>query len=64
MRADTPRLFWRSRTENPINEFYFEESDGCLKGERWNVYWYGLDSFEQIESAVTHCRARPATLKP
>jgi acetylglutamate kinase len=63
MRADTPQLFWRSRADNAINEFYFDEADGCLKGEKWNVFWYGLESFEQIRFAVDHCRARPATLK-
>ena len=63
MRAETPRLFWRSRSDNPINEFYFDEADGCLKGEVWNVFWYGLESFEDIRFAVDHCRARPASLK-
>ena len=63
MRASTPQLFWRSRSDNAINEFYFDEADGCLKGEKWNVFWYGLETFGQIEFAVDHCRARPATLK-
>jgi acetylglutamate kinase len=27
------------------------------------VFWYGLESFEQIRYAVEHCRDRPATLK-
>jgi acetylglutamate kinase len=64
MRNDVPRLFWRARPENPVNEFYFEEADGCIKGERWNVFWYGLDAFDDIRTAVEHCRERPATLKP
>ena len=63
MRASTPQLFWRSRSDNAINEFYFDEADGCIKGEKWNVFWYGLETFDQIEFAVDHCRARPATLK-
>jgi acetylglutamate kinase len=63
MRADNPRLFWRSRADNPVNEFYFEQADGCVKGETWHVFWYGLDSFDQIRYAVEHCRDRPATLK-
>ncbi len=64
MRNDVPRLFWRARPENPVNEFYFEEADGCIKGERWNVFWYGLEAFDDIRIAVEHCRERPATLKP
>ncbi|MBS0194715.1 MAG: acetylglutamate kinase [Proteobacteria bacterium] len=63
MRAQVPKLFWRSRPDNPVNEFYLSQADGCIKGERWNVYWYGLDSFDAIAQAVDHCRARPATLK-
>jgi acetylglutamate kinase len=63
MRAEMPRLFWRARPGNPVNDFYFDEADGCIKGERWNVFWYGLESFDEIQRAVVHCRARPATLK-
>jgi len=64
MRAENPQLFWRSRPENPINEFYFDEADGCIKGERWNVFWYGIDDWDTIARCVAHSRARPATLKP
>lgn len=63
MRDDTPRLFWRAREGNPVNDFYFAEADGCLKGEPWNVFWYGLEGWDQIRYAVDHCLARPATLK-
>jgi acetylglutamate kinase len=63
MRADMPRLFWRSRPDNAVNEFYFNEADGCLKGERWNVFWYGMERFDEIREAVEHCRGRIPTLK-
>lgn len=63
MRNEVERLFWRSRPDNPVNEFYFRQADGCLKGERWNVFWYGLDGFDAIRDAVDHCRNRGATLK-
>lgn len=63
MREAHPQLFWRSRLGNAINEFYLSESDGHMKSERWNVFWYGLESFEQVKFAVDHCRARPVTLK-
>lgn len=62
MRAEVPRLFWRSRPDNPVNEFYFGEANGCVKGDRWHVFWYGLDGFDDIRDAVGHCFARPATL--
>lgn len=63
MRTDNPKLFWRARPDNAVNEFYFSEADGCIKGERWNVFWYGLERFADVRNAVEHCRARPATLK-
>jgi acetylglutamate kinase len=63
MREENPRLFWRSRRGNPVNAFYFSESDGCIKEERWKVFWYGLNGFDEIAHCVEHCRARPATLK-
>ena len=63
MRDATPRLFWRSRRGNPVNAFYFSESEGCLKQPRWDVYWYGIESMEEIARCVEHCAARPATLE-
>ncbi|HXS74366.1 MAG TPA: acetylglutamate kinase [Rhodanobacteraceae bacterium] len=63
MRAENPSLFWRSRHGNGINDFYAAQADGCFKQPRWNVFWYGLDSFAAIEASVEHCRARPATLQ-
>ncbi len=62
MREETPRLFWRSRHNNQVNIFYYAESDGCYKQEKWKVFWYGIEDFADIERCVAHCRTRPATL--
>jgi acetylglutamate kinase len=62
MRQDHPKLYWRSRRENPINDFYFQESDGCVKGTPWNVFWYGFDDFAEIARCVEEARQRPATI--
>jgi len=62
MREENPRLFWRSRHGNPINHFYYAESDGCYKQEKWKAFWYGMRDFESIARCVEHCRTRPATL--
>lgn len=62
MRAENPRLFWRSRHSNVINQFYYAESDGCYKQPRWKVFWYGMRGFEEIARCVEHCATRPATL--
>lgn len=63
VRNEIPKMFWRARPSNTANDFYIDEADGVIKGERWNVYWYGFERFAEIEAAVDHCRARPATLK-
>ena len=62
MRADNPRLFWRSRHNNAINPFYYAEADGCFKEPMWSVYWYGIADFGDIEQCVTLCRQRAVTL--
>jgi bifunctional N-acetylglutamate synthase/kinase len=63
MREETPRLFWRSRHHNAVNPFYYAESDGCFKQEKWKVFWYGLDGFDAIQQAVAHCAIREPTLQ-
>jgi acetylglutamate kinase len=62
MREENPRLFWRSRHGNAVNHFYYAESDGCYKQEKWKVFWYGIEDFSEIEQCVAHCRTRVATL--
>jgi acetylglutamate kinase len=62
MREENPRVFWRSRHNNPVNEFYFNESDGCYRINGWKLFWYGFAEFGEIADCVKHCRERPATL--
>ncbi len=62
MRDEHPQLFWRSRHGNPVNPFYYSESDGCYKQEKWKVFWYGFGDFASIERCVEHCSGRPPTL--
>ena len=62
MRDENPRLFWRSRRGNPVNAFYYAESDGCYKHEQWKVFWYGLDGFGEIAHCAARSLERPATL--
>lgn len=63
MRTENPQLFWRSRHGNPVNHFYYAESDGCYKQGHWKVFWYGLDDFATIQRCAEHCAARQATLE-
>ncbi|HEY8326995.1 MAG TPA: acetylglutamate kinase [Rhodanobacter sp.] len=62
MREENPRLFWRSRHGNPVNHFYYAESDGCIKQPRWKVFWYGIGELDTISRCVAHCAQRQPTL--
>jgi acetylglutamate synthase len=61
MRSDHERLFWRSRSDNLINGWYFQQADGSYKRDQWTVFWYGLDGFDRVERCVETALALPAT---
>jgi len=48
-----PRLFWRSRPDNPINAWYMHRSDGMKRTDDWLVFWRGLDSSVHVDQAIT-----------
>ncbi len=63
MREDNPRLFWRSRRGNIINEFYFANADGVRKETTWSVFWYGLTEWSEIRFAMEHALGQRVTLE-
>ncbi|MET4730400.1 acetylglutamate kinase [Lysobacter enzymogenes] len=63
MREQNPSVFWRSRHGNAVNPFYYSESDGCLKQEKWKVFWYGMDGFDEIAACVAYAGRRTPTLE-
>lgn len=62
VRADQPQLFWRSRRDNPINPWYFEQSEGSYRQGPWAVFWYGLGDFDQARRCVEVALALPVSL--
>ena len=62
MREQNPRVFWRSRHANVVNDFYFAESDGSYRLNGWKMFWYGISDFDEIQRCVEHAHRRPATL--
>ena len=62
MKAENPKLFWRSRTENEVNPWYFQQAHGSYREGRWTVFWYGLSGWDEIRACVEHALALPATL--
>lgn len=44
-------LFWRSKKDNPFNDWYMKTCDGMQVSGHWRVFWIGLDAFE-ISKAI------------
>ncbi len=63
MKAENPKLFWRSRADNEINPWYFQQAQGSHRSGRWTVFWYGLDGFDEIRACIDHALSLPATLR-
>ena len=59
---NNPKLFWRCKPDNLINGFYFSHCDGCIKTDDWNIFWYGIDDFQQIQSCVEFATHKVPTL--
>ena len=61
MRKENPKLFWRSRAQNPINSWYAQNADGLYKTDKWWVFWCGMSGFPEIQRSVERAIAMPAT---
>jgi bifunctional N-acetylglutamate synthase/kinase len=70
------KLFWRSRSSNRVNSWYFSQSDGCFKSTAnennhrdgaakgdWTVFWRSLDDGE-VMTAVSQALSYPPTFPP
>ncbi len=44
MKMHYSKIFWRAKTNNPINKWYRNECDGFIKLSNWNLYWIGIES--------------------
>lgn len=42
-------IVWRSRSENPVNKWYFDRSKGSLKlpGQKWTMFWAGANANQE-----------------
>ncbi|KAG9061424.1 Amino-acid acetyltransferase, mitochondrial [Linnemannia hyalina] len=61
-----PDLVWRSRSDNPVNKWYFDRADGNIKipGTNWTVFWYGPKGLGLIRDYIHICRDIPASFLP
>ena len=62
LRQEQKRLFWRARHNNPVNPWYFRNSDGAYRSKDWVVFWYGMPDFDAVRDCVECATSLPATL--
>ncbi|MEZ4462889.1 MAG: hypothetical protein R3E66_24810, partial [bacterium] len=63
MRADYPELYWRSRSANPVNAWYFQQSEGTFRNDSWTVFWYGIQDYDVMRTCVEGAFEMPATFE-
>jgi acetylglutamate synthase len=43
IKKDYKGLFWRSKSSNPINSWYFRRAQGSWSTNNWILFWYGIN---------------------
>ena len=61
--AYAPRLYWRSRRDNPVNEFYFAVCDSAIKRGEWTVFQRGESELDRLPVLAEKIAALPASLE-
>lgn len=60
---ETPRFFWRSRKENPFNDWYMYACDGMQVNGEWRIFWKGLKG-DKITAAIKAASKAPDDFLP
>ena len=58
MCGEIPAFFWRSRMENPFNEWYMNACEGMQINGDWRVFWKGLEASE-VPGAILAAASAP-----
>lgn len=53
---DHTDMFWRSRTDNVANTWYFQHADGTYRAGYWTVFWFGQRAREILPFYNEFCR--------
>ena len=62
MRKEYPQVFWRSKTNNPINNFYSSISDGYQKTKEWEIYWIGIKDYTMLNDCICYALNKPSSI--
>ncbi|MDG2361509.1 MAG: hypothetical protein P8L81_04030 [Hellea sp.] len=60
--VDTESFFWRSRMNNPFNDWYMKACDGMQVIDNMRVFWKGLYAVE-VREAITAAAKAPEDFK-
>lgn len=60
--AQSKKLIWRAKENNPINLFYQKNCDGFQKVGDWIMYWKGL-SQEELQQAIAYAAAKKSSFE-
>jgi hypothetical protein len=52
-------IFWRSRSSNPINQWYERQADGRHHAGHWTIFWRGIQP-SHIPRVIRYCLRRKA----
>jgi acetylglutamate kinase len=55
---DFPRMFWRTRADNPIASWYSAIADGLWRGSEWHVFWRGMQP-DVLPRLIEHALSLP-----
>lgn len=53
-----PQIYWRSRADNPVTQWYYEQADASYTQNRWVAFTRGIHDFEQIRRCKEDSLAR------
>ena len=54
-----PRLYWRSRADNPVTQWYYEQAESSYSQGSWVAFTRGIHDFEEIRRCKKDCINRP-----
>jgi len=65
IQRDIDKLYWRSRSNNPLNAWYYARCQGSFRANgHFTVFWYGDDKFEDGAMLINDALSKSVTILP
>jgi len=58
LRARCPTMYWRSRTANPVNGWYFQQAQMSVRVDEWVVFGIGVADIDAFGAMVSDAKDR------